>query len=110
MMEVVGYVGTAGAATMWLPQAYRALRHRHDAETLSALSRASYTIAVLFNVLLVCYGWLEHARPVVLAGFVNLLCATVILATITGSARRHRADQPADERADQRAGRRAGPR
>lgn len=86
MLEAVGYVGSAGAATMWLPQAFRAVRHRGDPGVLASLSRTTYTVAIGFNILLATYGTLEHARPVVLAGVVNLLCASVILwAIVTGS-------------------------
>ncbi len=88
MIEAVGYVGSAGAATMWLPQAVRAVRHRSDPGALASLSRTTYTVAIAFNILLATYGSLEHARPVVLAGVVNLVCASVILWAIVTGARR----------------------
>lgn len=88
MIEAIGYVGSAGAATMWLPQAVRAVRHRRDPGALASLSRTTYTVAIGFNILLATYGSLEHARPVVLAGVVNLVCASVILwAIVTGTRR-----------------------
>lgn len=83
MIEAVGYVGTAGAATMWVPQAVRAVRHRADPEALGALSRGTYLVAIVFNVLLITYGSSMHARPVVLAGVVNLVCAAVIVGAVT---------------------------
>lgn len=90
MIEAIGYVGSAGAATMWLPQAFRAVRHRADPEALAALSRTTYTVAIVFNILLTTYGSVEHARPVMLAGVVNLVCASVILWAIVTGTRAHR--------------------
>lgn len=86
MIEVVGYVGSAGAATMWLPQAARAVRHRHDDERLASLSLATYAVALVFNSLLLTYGLVHDARPVVVAGVVNLGCAAVIV-TVLGARR-----------------------
>ncbi len=90
MIEAVGYVGSAGAATMWVPQAVRAVRHRADPEALAALSLSTYLVALAFNVLLLTYGAVEHARPVIVAGAVNLVCAAVIV-TAVASGRRRRA-------------------
>ena len=87
MIEAVGYVGSAGAATMWVPQAVKAVRHRADPDTLSAISLATYAVAMVFNVLLIAYGASRDATPVVVAGVVNLVCATVIVAVLVGARR-----------------------
>ncbi|MFT4262927.1 MAG: hypothetical protein QM572_06080 [Nocardioides sp.] len=88
MIEAVGYVGSAGAATMWIPQALRAWRARHEAAALAGISLTAYAIAVVFNVLLVTYGATTEAPPVVLAGAVNLVCATAIVAVVLGARQR----------------------
>ena len=67
---------------MWMPQAVRAVRHRRDVEVLAGVSLASYLVAVAFNGLLLTYGLLNHAGPVVVAGCVNLMCAGVIVGTV----------------------------
>jgi uncharacterized protein with PQ loop repeat len=87
VIEVIGYVGSAGAAVMWLPQVVRAVRHRHDVDMLAGISALAYLTAVLFNALLLSYGWLSHAAPVVLAGAVNLGCALVIVLLLTRARR-----------------------
>ena len=87
MIEVVGYVGSAGAALMWLPQASRALAGRRDPAAVAGISPASYLLAMLFNALLTAYGALEHATPVVVAGCVNFCCAIAILTAISLSRR-----------------------
>ena len=92
MIEVVGYVGSAGAATMWLPQAARAIRHRRDEVRLASLSLTTYAVALVFNALLLTYGLVHHAPPVVVAGMVNLVCAVVIVTIL--SARRNRTTEP----------------
>jgi len=86
VIQVVGYLGSAGAAVMWVPQAVRAYVHRHDSPTLAGISSASYLAAVVFNALLLAYGLLNRSGPVVLAGCVNFVCATVIV-TVLLSAR-----------------------
>ena len=55
---------------------------------LSAISLATYAVAMVFNVLLVAYGASRDATPVVVAGVVNLACASVIVAVLLGSHRR----------------------
>lgn len=87
MIQLVGYVGSAGAALMWLPQAQRALRGRENPAALAAISPASYLLAAVFNAMLAAYGSLEHAIPVVVAGCVNLCCALTILAAVSASRR-----------------------
>ena len=87
MIEVIGFVGSAGAALMWLPQASRALAARHDRDAIAGISPASYLVAILFNVLLATYGALEHAVPVVVAGCVNFCCAIAIMTAIALSRR-----------------------
>jgi uncharacterized protein with PQ loop repeat len=82
MIEAIGYVGSAGAACMWMPQAYRAIRLRHDPAALAALSTTAYATAIVFNALLLTYGVLSSAVPVALAGAINLGCATVILSVL----------------------------
>ncbi|HWJ81168.1 MAG TPA: hypothetical protein VNS55_02925 [Nocardioides sp.] len=82
MIEAVGYVGSAGAALMWMPQAARALRHRRQAARLAGISASAYLWAIAFNALLLGYGLLGHAAPVVLAGSVNLACASLIVAVV----------------------------
>lgn len=85
MIEVVGYVGSAGAASMWLPQAARALRHRHRPDLLASISVTTYLVAVVFNLLLIAYGLTRSATPVVVAGAANLVCASVIVAVLVRS-------------------------
>jgi uncharacterized protein with PQ loop repeat len=87
VIQLVGYVGSAGAAMMWIPQAHRVVRHRRRLEMLEGISLASYVAAIVFNALLVTYGSLNGAAPVVLAGTVNLACASVI-ATVVALQRR----------------------
>lgn len=81
-MELVGYVGSAGAALMWLPQVATAIRGRRVAGAHEGISPASFALALVFNALLVSYGALEHAAPVVLAGCINFCCAVAILVTV----------------------------
>lgn len=83
VVEAVGYVGSAGAASMWVPQAVRALRHRAAGDELSGLSLGGYSVAIAFNALLIAYAVLSHAAPVLVAGCVNLVCAAVIVVTLT---------------------------
>lgn len=79
MIEAIGYLASAGAASMWLPQTVRAFRLRHAGTAMEGLSLPAYAVAVLFNALLLSYGTLEHARPVMVAGALNLACALVIV-------------------------------
>ncbi|HWI42151.1 MAG TPA: hypothetical protein VNS81_00925 [Nocardioides sp.] len=85
MIEVIGYVGSAGAAAMWVPQAARAVRHRHDPSAIAGISVASYVLAVGFNALLLAYGLTTHATPVAVAGVVNLVCSAVIVLVATAA-------------------------
>ena len=87
MIELVGYLGSLGAALMWLPQTFRAVRHRRDAQVLHGISAPTYLTAIVFNALLLTYGLLQDAAPVALAGSINLACAAVIT-TVVLSARR----------------------
>ena len=82
MIQAVGYLGSAGAALMWVPQALRAVRHRRDPSTLAGISPAAYLVAMAFNALLLTYGALSHAGPVELAGCMNFLCASVIVSVV----------------------------
>lgn len=88
MFEAIGYVGAAGSASMWAPQAVRVVRLRRDARALAGISASAYAIAMVFNVLLVAYGAREHAVPVVVAGAVNLGCATLIFVMLQRARRR----------------------
>lgn len=81
-IEAIGFVGSAGAAVMWVPQALRVLRLRRTGMTLQGVSPAAYAVAIVFNALLVWYGLTERAVPVVVAGTVNLLCAAVIVGAL----------------------------
>lgn len=87
MIQVVGYLGSAGAAVMWIPQAHRAIRLRRQAAALAGISLAAYLWATVFNALLLTYGLMSHAGPVVLAGSVNLACAAVIVTTLVAARR-----------------------
>ena len=87
MLQAIGYVGSAGAALMWVPQAFRAVRHRRDAQALAGISPVASLGAVLFNALLLSYGLTSDAAPVVVAGSANLVCATVIVAVLATSRR-----------------------
>lgn len=81
-IEAIGYVGSAGAAVMWVPQAVRVLRLRRAGLPLQGVSPAAYAVAIVFNALLAWYGATEHAVPVVCAGAINLVCASVIVAAL----------------------------
>jgi len=81
-IEAVGFVGSAGAAVMWIPQAVRVLRLRRSGAVLQGVSPAAYAVAMVFNALLALYGYEERAVPVEVAGAVNLVCATVIIGAI----------------------------
>jgi hypothetical protein len=78
MVQAVGYFGSAGAAVMWIPQAVRAVRLRRQTSALAGISPAAYVMAMAF-------GLLTNAGPVVLAGCVNLACATVITSVLLRS-------------------------
>lgn len=82
MLEAIGYIGSAGAATMWIPQAARAWKHRNDPAALAGISLSAYAVAVLFNLLLLTYGIVSEANPVIVAGVVNLICALAIVTLI----------------------------
>lgn len=79
MIEFVGYLASAGAIAMWLPQMTRALRNRGNPAYLHAISASAYSVAIAFNALLIVYGTLSHSIPAVCAGIVNLVCAAVIV-------------------------------
>lgn len=79
MFEAVGYIGSAGAATMWIPQAVRTWRHRRDTVALRGVSFPAYGVALLFNALLLAYGITTDAPPVIIAASVNFACAAFIV-------------------------------
>jgi len=88
VLDAFGYLASVGAAVMWMPQAWRAVRLRHDAQALASISTLAYLTAVVFNALLVTYGLLNHAAPVVVAGGVNVVCAGAIVGIVLPSRRR----------------------
>ncbi|WP_182377018.1 hypothetical protein [Nocardioides sp. WS12] len=88
MFEAIGYVGAVGSASMWAPQAVRVVRLRRDVDALAAISASAYAIAIVFNALLVVYGHSAHAVPVVAAGVLNLVCATLIFGLLQRARRR----------------------
>jgi uncharacterized protein with PQ loop repeat len=87
VIQVVGYLGSLGAAVMWIPQTHRAVRNRRDLTRLAGISLTAYVVAAVFNALLLAYGLLSDAGPVVVAGAVNLVCATAIVAVLVGARR-----------------------
>ncbi|WP_300677958.1 hypothetical protein [Nocardioides sp.] len=87
MLEAIGYVGSAGAATMWIPQAARAWQHRRDQHALGGISASAYAVAIVFNALLLTYGITTDAPPVIVAAVVNLLCACTIVTIIRVASR-----------------------
>lgn len=82
MIDAVGYAASLGAALMWLPQGWRAIRLRHSAATLEGLSVAAYVSGVCFNALLLVYGLGTHGAPVVVAAAVNLAMSTLIVIVV----------------------------
>ena len=87
VIEWVGYAASAGAASMWLPQAWRVLRLRHARTALAGISIASYAIGGIFNALLLVYGIGTHSTPVVLAGGINVLLTIEIVTTVSWARR-----------------------
>jgi hypothetical protein len=85
LIEAIGYVGAAGAASMWMPQMVRAIRNRRDHDALHGLSLGGYAVAIVFNALLIAYSATTAARPALVAGIVNLVCAFVIVAFVLPS-------------------------
>jgi len=82
VVQVIGFLGSLGAAAMWWPQAVRLLRRRHDPDARRGVSASTYLVALVFNALLLGYGLVHVALPVVLAAAGNLVCASVILAVL----------------------------
>jgi uncharacterized protein with PQ loop repeat len=79
VIELVGYLASAGAIAMWLPQVARTLRHRNDRAYLHAISLGGYGTGIAFNALLIAYGSMTHAIPVIAAGGVNIVCSVLIV-------------------------------
>ncbi|HEY3737834.1 MAG TPA: hypothetical protein VGL26_10365 [Jatrophihabitans sp.] len=79
MIEFVGYLASAGAIAMWLPQVVRTLRNRNDTAHLQAISLGAYGVGVVFNGLLISYGALTGSVPVIAAGCVNVICSLLIV-------------------------------
>jgi len=82
VIHAIGYLGSAGAAVMWMPQAWRAIRNRRDVALLNGISPLAYLTALVFNALLLTYGLVNDAGPVAVAGAINLVCAFVIVVVI----------------------------
>jgi uncharacterized protein with PQ loop repeat len=72
-----------GALLMWLPQCWRVIRHRDDAETLEGISVRAYSTGMLFNALLFVYGIGTDAIPVIVAACVNLVMSSLIVTIVT---------------------------
>jgi hypothetical protein len=83
MINVVGYLASLGAVSMWLPQAWRVHRHRHDAAVLAGVSVLAYATAMVFNGLLLAYGVGSDSVPVALSGGVNLVMSAFIVAVVS---------------------------
>jgi hypothetical protein len=45
VIEIIGYLASAGAMAMWLPQVLRAVRFRRNAHALTGISRLAYSLA-----------------------------------------------------------------
>lgn len=88
MIQAVGYLGSLGAAVMWMPQVRRVIRFRSNPDALRGVSLGTYLVAIGFNILLATYGVLNRAEPVVVAGVVNLGCAVVIVTVLARARRR----------------------
>ncbi|HWM74387.1 MAG TPA: hypothetical protein VNQ53_11635 [Nocardioides sp.] len=83
MVGLVGYLASLGAISMWMPQAWRVHRHRHDAAVLAGVSVLAYVTAMVFNGLLLAYGVGSDSVPVALSGGVNLLMSGFIVAVVS---------------------------
>ena len=83
MVGLVGYLASLGAISMWMPQAVRVHRHRHDAAVLAGVSVLAYATAMVFNGLLLAYGVGSDSVPVALSGGVNLVMSAFIVAVLS---------------------------
>jgi hypothetical protein len=83
VVGVVGYLASAGAISMWVPQAWRVHRHRHDPAVLAGVSVLAFVTAVVFNGLLLAYGVGSDSVPVALSGGVNLVMSAFIVAVVS---------------------------
>jgi len=83
VVGLVGYLASLGAISMWMPQAWRVHRHRHDAAVLAGVSVLAYVTAMVFNGLLLAYGVGSDSVPVALSGGVNLLMSGFIVAVVS---------------------------
>ena len=82
MIELIGFLASIGAVSMWLPQALRAYRHRHDAATLAGLSIVAFSTAVVFNGLLLVYGIGTDSAPIALSGGANFVMSALIVGIV----------------------------
>jgi hypothetical protein len=83
VVGLVGYLASLGAISMWMPQAWRVHRHRHDATVLAGVSVLAYATAMVFNGLLLAYGVGSDSVPVALSGGINLLMSAFIVAVVS---------------------------
>src|SRR5205085_299380 len=68
VVDLIGYLASLGAVSMWVPQAVRAHRRRHDPAALAGLSLLAFGTAVVFNGLLLAYGIGSDSMPVAVSG------------------------------------------
>lgn len=83
MVGLIGYLASLGAISMWVPQAWRVHRHRHDVAVLAGVSVLAYATAMVFNGLLLAYGVGSDSVPVALSGAVNLVMSGFIVAVVS---------------------------
>lgn len=88
VIDAVGYLASLGALLMWLPQGWRVIAHRHEKDTLAAISVPAYGAGFLFNALLLVYGIGTSGIPVIAAASVNLLMSSLIVTLVSRSRRR----------------------
>jgi uncharacterized protein with PQ loop repeat len=82
VIDAIGYLASLGALLMWLPQAWRVVRHRHSQEKLAGISVVAYGTGFLFNALLLVYGVGTKGVPIVVAASVNLLMSSIIVGVV----------------------------
>lgn len=70
--DLVGLAGSFVSVVLWLPQARRTWRVRHDAAALAGLSAGTQWLLVLNASIWLLYAWLAHAHWVGVPGLVTL--------------------------------------
>ena len=88
MVDLIGYLASLGAVSMWVPQALRVHRRRHDPSALAGLSVLAFGTAVVFNGLLLAYGVGSDSVPVAVSGAANLVMSAYIVGTVAVGSRR----------------------